>query len=144
VTSVTPPTFEQHGIPLTSTGPRYLNLDEMPTTESDIKIKHQGVEHAMVILTVEGFVEQQARAQEHERLVELAANSPDATVEEAQDAELKAVEVIRDAVISFFPTLPVNQLPVPKLFTIFAWLNQMSQDMNDAGAEGATDAEGNA
>ena len=144
MTSVTPPTFEQHGIPLTSTGPRYLNLDEIPTSESEFKIKHQGVEHAMAILTVEAFVEQNKRAEEHEKLVEMVATQTDLTSEEAQSAELRAVEVIRDAVISFFPTLPVNQLPVPKLFTIFGWLNQMSQDTNVEGAEGATDAEGNA
>jgi hypothetical protein len=130
-----------------TTNPRFLNLDEMPVTETDIAIQHQNTRHVMEVLTVDAFVEQQKRAQEHEELIAKAlaqAEDDSVTEEEAKSTELRAVEVVRDAVQSFFPTLPVGELTVNKLFLIFGWLNEMSAKTNADGAEGTRDAEGNA
>lgn len=129
-----------------TTTPRFLNLDDMPVSETDIAIQHKGVKHVMEVLTVDAFVEQQKRAEEHEALVAKAheqSQRDDISEEEAKSTELRAVEVVRDAVKSFFPTLPVGELTVNKLFAIFGWLNQMSQAVNEEGAEGQRDAAGN-
>lgn len=124
------------------TDPKILNLDELETPTSDIAITHEGVRHEMRVLDVAGFIEQQKRAKETDRL--------SAEAEEAGDQDMVAVvTIIRDSVSEFFPTLPVDQLPTHKLFVIFAWLNEMSAKMNaeSAPSEGegvAVSAEGNA
>jgi len=113
--------------------PKFLNLDELPATESDIKIQHKGKSHAMAVLTVDAFVAQQRRAKDHAKIIEKSSDVGD-------DDMLRSVEIMRDAIHEFFPTLPVGELPTDKLFRIFAWLNEMSSAVNEAGA---TSAEGN-
>jgi hypothetical protein len=52
------------------------------------------------------------------------------------------VEVVRDAVLAFFPSLPVDQMPVSKMFAVFGWLNDVSQQINQKYAPEET-GEGN-
>lgn len=121
-----------------ATTPRVLNLDEMELAESEIKIVHQGKEHSMRVLTVELFIKQQKRAADHERLVAAGKFS-----EEEGDIT-DVVSLIRDAVLEFFPTLPVDELETPKLFSIFAWLNEMSAKLNEDNAADVVEAEAGA
>lgn len=97
-------------------------------------IKHQGVDHQMAILTVEGFIDQQKRAEEHAALVEKVMGDEG----DGEINERRAIEIIKEAVESFFPTLPVAKLETQKLLVIFAWLNEVSAKINEDGApEGA-------
>lgn len=122
--------------------PRILNLDELETAESDITIKHDGVDHKMRVLDVDQFIEQQKRAIKQQKLA--------AEAEEVGDKDMvEVLTLIRDSISEFFPTLPVGQLPTPKLFIVFAWLNEMSEAVNQiespSSGEGVTpSAEGNA
>jgi hypothetical protein len=111
---------------------KILNLDDLETPESDIKILHKGVEHAMRILTVESFISQQRRAYQHQRLAEEKAKDG-TNVDDGDVAEV--VELIRDSVAEFFPTLPIDELPTQKLFIIFGWLNEVSRQINDTGSD---------
>jgi hypothetical protein len=123
---------------MTKSNPRVLNLDELELVQSDIKIVHKGAEHTMRTLTVELFIAQQKRAADHEKMVASGKFSED----EADITDI--VSLIRDAVTEFFPTLPVDELETTKLFSIFAWLNEMSAQLNDASApETDESAEGN-
>lgn len=120
--------------------PKVLNLDDLETAESEIKIVHQGTPHLMRVLDVDGFIEQQKRALKQQKMA--------AEAEKVGDKDMvEVLELIRDSIKEFFPTLPVGELPTPKLFIIFAWLNEMSQDLNQAESpadgEGVTSAEGN-
>lgn len=108
--------------------PKVLNLDELETAESEIAIVHKGVKHTMRVLTVELFIAQQKRAAEHEKMVAKGAFG------DVETDVTDVVSLIRDAVLEFFPTLPVNELETPKLFQIFAWLNEMSAKLNEANA----------
>lgn len=106
--------------------PKILNLDELDLQDTGIEILHEGQTHQMRLLTVEMFIKQQRRQREHEKRVDV----------EADEAELvDAVELIRDSVSEFFPTLPVNDLPTPKLFRIFSFLNEITAQMNSASSE---------
>jgi hypothetical protein len=120
-----------------SKNPKLLNLDELELDSTDITIRHEGVDHQMRVLTVDMFIAQQKRADDHQKLV--AAGK----IESAEEVVEDAVTVIRDAILEFFPTLPVGELPTPKLFAIFAWLNELTAAINDAGFEDAESAEGN-
>lgn len=113
---------------MSNTNPRVLNLDELELADSDIKIVHQGVEHKMRTLTVELFIAQQKRAAEHEKMVIAGKFSED----ESDITDI--VSLIRNAILEFFPTLPVDELETTKLFAIFAWLNEMSAKLNEANA----------
>jgi len=118
-----------------TTNPKILNLDELELEESDITIVHKGASHTMRVLTVDEFIAQNKRAIEHQKLVAKK-------VSEGEDPEATDVlELIRNSIKQFFPTLPVGELPTAKMFTIFGWLNDMSAKLNEAGAE-ATAAEG--
>lgn len=109
-----------------SKNPKILNLDELELAESEITIKHEGQEHKMRILTVDAFIEQQKRQADHDKLVE---NDPD-------EATMKvAVEIIKNSIADFFPTLDVGALPTPKLFAIFAWMNELTAKLNEASSE---------
>lgn len=119
------------------TNPRVLNLDELELAESEIKIVHKGQSHSMRTLTVELFIQQQKRAAEHEKMVA----SGKFTGEDTDVTDV--VSLIRDAVLEFFPSLPVDELETPKLFSIFTWLNEMSVQVNEAGAPDEASAEGN-
>lgn len=123
----------------TKNDPRVLNLDELELAESDIAIVHNGVKHKMRTLTVEMFIAQQKRAADHEKMVAAGSFSQ----EETDVADI--VSLIRDAILEFFPTLPVDELETPKMFSVFAWLNEMSAQINAANAPDtdAEDAEGN-
>lgn len=110
------------------TNPRVLNLDDLELAESEIKIIHKGVDHSMRTLTVELFIAQQKRAADHERMVAAGQFSTD------ENDVTDVVSLIRDAVLEFFPSLPVDELETPKLFSIFAWLNEMSAQINSDGA----------
>lgn len=121
--------------------PKVLNLDELEADESDITIVHKSVKHLMRVLTVDAFIEQQKRAIKQQKMA--------AEAEAAGDREMTDVlELIRDSIQEFFPTLPVGELPTPKLFVIFGWLNEMSEKVNQADApaagEGVTSTEGKA
>ena len=118
-----------------TTNPKILNLDELELEESDITIVHKGTSHKMRVLTVDEFIAQNKRAIEHQKLV--AKKVADGEDPEATDV----LELIRNSISQFFPTLPVGELPTAKMFTIFGWLNDMSAKLNEAGAE-ATAAEG--
>jgi hypothetical protein len=125
---------------MTATNPKILNLDELELDSTDISIVHQGTTHTMRVLTVDMFIAQQKRAEDHQRLV--AAGK----IEDTEDVATDAVSVIRDAVAEFFPTLPVGDLAAPKLFAIFAWLNELTAAINSDGAPETEDdasAEGN-
>lgn len=125
---------------MTVKNPKILNLDELELDSTEITIVHNKVPHEMRVLTVDMFIAQQKRADEHQKLV--AAGKIEDTVDVAEDA----VTIIRDAILEFFPTLPVGELPTPKLFAIFAWLNELTAAINNAGAEDADadlSAEGN-
>jgi hypothetical protein len=111
---------------------KILNLDDLETPESDVKIVHKGVEHQMRVLTVEAFISQQRRAAEHQRLAEKKAEAG-AAVDDTDIADV--VTLLRDSVVEFFPTLPVNELPTQKLFLIFGWLNEMSAKVNEVGSD---------
>lgn len=117
--------------------PKILNLDELELEQSDISIVHEGVSHKMRPITVDMFIEQNKRAAEHQKLVEEGETDP-----EVGDV----VEVMRNSIKEFFPTLPVGELLPVKMFTIFAWLNELSAKMNGQGADSidAEDEEGNA
>lgn len=126
-----------------STAPniKILNLDDLETPESDISIVHEGKSHSMRVLTVERFIAQQRRAAEHEKLAK-------AKIENGEDVEDKdvadIVTLIRDSIVEFFPTLPVDDMATNKMFLIFAWLNTMSAEINEsAGADVVESAEGN-
>ncbi len=120
---------------------KVLNLDDLQTPESDIKIVHKGVTHPMRTLTVDAFIAQQKRAAEHQRM--LAAK--EAAGDEADDGDMVGViQLIRDSIVEFFPTLPVNELETPKMFMIFGWLNEMSAEINGTeSADVVESAEGN-
>lgn len=123
-----------------TSNPKILNLDELELQDSDITIIHQGEKHVMRILTVDMFIAQNKRALEHQRL---AAEQ----FEAGEDPEVGDVlEVIKASITEFFPTLPVGDMPTQKMFTIFAWLNELSSKLNEIGADktDAGDAEGNA
>ena len=106
--------------------PKILNLDELDLKDTGIEIVHDGETHRMRLLTVEMFIKQQKRQRDHEKRVDA----------EAEGAELvDAVELIRDSVAEFFPTIPVNDLPTPKLFRIFAFLNEITAQMNADASE---------
>lgn len=126
----------------TNKNPRVLNLDEVELAESDICIVHKGQKHKMRTLTVELFIAQQKRAADHEKMV------AEGKFQDMTDDVSDIVTLIRDAVVEFFPTLPANELETTKLFTIFAWLNEMSAQLNAANApeemNGDASAEGNA
>lgn len=123
---------------MTVKNPKLLNLDELELDSTDITIRHKGVDHTMRVLTVDMFIAQQKRADEHQKLV--AAGKIEDTTEVAEDA----VTIIRDAILEFFPSLPVGELPTPKLFAIFAWLNELTLAINGAASEDAgASAEGN-
>lgn len=117
--------------------PKLLNLDEIELESTDITIKHKDVEHPMRVLEVDTFIAQQKRARDHEKLVAAGKVEPDTDL--AEDA----VTVIRDAIIEFFPTLPVGELPTPKLFAIFAWLNELTAALNEDAMGDLASAEGN-
>jgi len=126
-----------------NSNPKILNLDDLELAESEIKIIHLGVEHAMRVLTVDSFIAQQKRAHAHEQLV------AERTAADGADADMAdVVELMRDAVSEFFPTLPIGELESPKLFSIFGWLNDLTAQMNAADAEFSApadqSAEGNA
>lgn len=124
---------------MTSTNPKLLNLDELELDSTEITIRHGGQDHQMRVLTVDMFIAQQKRAADHEKLV--AAGK----VEDTEDVAEDAVTVIRDAIQEFFPTLPVGELPTTKLFTIFAWLNELTAAINAESSEDIEEsAEGNA
>lgn len=107
--------------------PKILNLDDLETAQSEIKIVHEGTPHFMRVLTVDAFIEQQKRALRQQKMAEEA--------EEAGDKDMvEVLELIRDSISEFFPTLPVGELPTPKLFIVFAWLNEMSEKVNEAGS----------
>ncbi|MGE8141850.1 hypothetical protein ACQKOE_07730 [Novosphingobium sp. NPDC080210] len=107
--------------------PKILNLDDLDLSETGIEIVHDGVKHPMRLLTVEMFIQQQKRQREHEKRVDAGG---------ADEAEfVDAVELIRDSVKEFFPTLDVNGLPTPKLFRIFAFLNEITAKMNSESAD---------
>lgn len=118
----------------TSATPKVLNLDELELAESEIAVLHEGTKHVMRTLTVELFIEQQKRAAEHERMV--AAGNFTSDDNDITDI----VSLIRDAVLEFFPTLPVDKLETTKLFRIFGWLNDMSEKVNDTGAASVEEA----
>lgn len=122
-----------------STNPKILNLDDLESTESDVTIKHEGVDHVMRVLDVDQFIAQQKRAIQQQKMAEEA--------EAVGDKDMVAVlTLIRDSIQEFFPTLPVGQLPTPKLFIVFAWLNEMAETVNQIGSpdegEGIASAEG--
>lgn len=115
--------------------PAILNLDEVETIESDIKIVHKGESHAMAILTVDRYIEQQKRATRQANMI--AANE----IDEADGTDI--VELMKASIGEFFPTLPVGELETAKLFSIFAWLNQLSAQVNEnASADVVEAAEG--
>jgi hypothetical protein len=111
----------------------FLDLDDLEPVESEIHLIHEGAKHFMRVLTVEGFIEQQKRFIKQQKMVEEAEKVGD-------DEMVSVVELIRDSIAEFFPTLPVGQLPTPKLFIIFGWLNEVSQKLNEVSAP--TEGEG--
>jgi len=119
------------------TDPRVLNLDELELAESEIAIVHKGVKHHMRTLTVELFIAQQKRAAQHEKMVAAGQFSGEET------DVVDIVSLIRDAILEFFPTLPVDELETPKMFSVFAWLNEMSAKINNDGAAEVEGDEGN-
>lgn len=122
-----------------NTNPKILNLDDLELQESEITIRHDGVDHKMRTLTVEMFIAQQKRAVQHEKMIEAKA--------QAEETDMgDVVALIRDAILEFFPTLPANDLPTGKLFAVFAWMNELTDKLNEANAPEpeAASAEGNA
>lgn len=122
---------------MTATNPKLLNLDDLELDQTEITIRHEGTDHKMRVLTVDMFIAQQQRAEDHQKLV--AAGK----IENSEDVAEDAVTVIRDAIQEFFPTLPVGDLPTTKLFAIFAWLNDLTTAINSASSEDVESAEGN-
>lgn len=108
--------------------PKILNLDDIELPETDVTIKHNGVDHKMRVLTVDMFIAQQKRAAEHEKAVQAG------TVDVAGEGITEIVGLIRDAIVEFFPTLPVGEIETSKLFRIFAWLNELTAEMNEQSA----------
>lgn len=106
--------------------PKILNLDEVEGAESDITIVHVGIVHSMRVLTVDMFIDQQKRQRKHEAELIKASES-----EEDGGDIYDAVQMMRDSILDFFPTLPVGDLPTPKLFQIFVWLNEVSNKINE-------------
>lgn len=122
--------------------PKILNLDEVELGESEVEIVHEGKSHKMRVLSVDVFIAQQKRQRAHERaLAKADANDDDTDVTDA-------VELIKESILEFFPTLPVGDLPTPKLFRIFAFLNELSSRLNDDASgdviEDSADEAGNA
>lgn len=119
--------------------PKVLNLDELELDKSDVVITHNGENHHMRILTVDAFIAQQKRQLEHEKRI---ADG------EEEDGLTTAVEIMKTSISEFFPSLPVGELSTPKMFTIFAWLNELSSKINEAASsdviEETADEEGNA
>jgi len=123
--------------------PEILNLDEVELPQSRLAITHKGQTHSMRTITVEDFIAQQQRAKQvDEKSAEAEADGQD--VAEVGDV----VRIIRDQIGEMFPTLPVGELEVPKLFTIFSWLRTVTAQINQANApaeaEAEPSAEGNA
>jgi len=111
-----------------STNPKILNLDELELEESDITIRHEGKEHRMKVLGVDDFIRQQKRQSDTDKLMADADPADEVTMG-------TVVETIRDSIKEFFPTIDVGSLPTPKLFAIFAWMNDLSAKLNEASAE---------
>ena len=120
--------------------PKILNLDDLELPETDITIRHKDQDHKMRVLEVDMFIAQQKRAAQHQKMV------AEGKLDEQADDVSDVVSLIKDAILEFFPTLPVGELPTPKLFAIFAWMNEVTAQLNEAGApedgEGVS-AEGN-
>lgn len=120
--------------------PKLLNLDEVELGENEVTVIHEGTEHRMRVLTVDMFIKQQKRQKEHEKRLN-AGSEPD------DDTLAEAVELIRTSISEFFPSLPVGELPTPKLFKIFVWLNEMSNAIHEEASsdvvEATADEEGN-
>jgi hypothetical protein len=110
--------------------PKILNLDELELVETDITIVHKGQSHKMATLSVEGFLKQQLRSKQQATLEEKIATAGD--VNEADTASM--VQLLRDGVQDFFPTLPVGELEVAKLLKIFGWLNELALQVAEDGA----------
>jgi hypothetical protein len=90
----------------------------------------------MRTLTVEMFVKQQRRAAQMEK----ESREAEAQGKNVGEDDMgSVVELLRDSVGEYFPGLPVDQMPVQKLFIIFGWLNELSSKLNDIASEGATD-----
>lgn len=109
--------------------PKILNLDELQLEdENAVTVVHDGKEHKMRVLDVDMFIRQQRRQQEQEK-----------RIASGQDTEevgfVDAVELIKESVSDFFPTLDVGNLPTPKLFRIFAFLNEIASKVNFEGAD---------
>lgn len=122
--------------------PEILNLDEVELPQSRLAIKHQGTDHFMRTVTVEDFIAQQQRAKK----VDEASAEAESEGKEAADIS-DVVSTIRDQIAEMFPTLPVGELTIPKLFTIFSWLREVTRKINEgaapAEAEADASAEGN-
>lgn len=116
-----------------TTSPKILNLDELPTPEAAMTIVHKGVSYPMVEFTVQGFIDQQLRAEAHQQIV----NAAGAGAGGGDITERKAIEIMKEAIESFFPTLPLAEMPTRKMFQIFAWLNAVGAKMNEDGASSA-------
>jgi hypothetical protein len=110
--------------------PKILNLDELELTESDITIVHNKTEHRMATLSVEGFLKQQLRDKQQKTLEKRIADAGD--VDENDTASM--IQILRDGVQDFFPTLPVGELEVAKLLRIFGWLNELAMQITEAEA----------
>lgn len=110
-----------------SSNPKILNLDELETEATDIGVTHDGTTHYMRVLDVEAFIEQQKRAKKQQKMAQEAESVGDTEM-------IEVVELVRDSIQEFFPTLPVGKLPTPKLFVIFAWINELSQKVNEIGS----------
>lgn len=116
--------------------PKILDLDDLELPETNIVIKHKGEEHKMRVLTVDMFIAQQQRAAKHEAAVKSGLDV--ASTDGIEDI----VKIIRDAVSDFFPTLPVGEIETAKLFRIFGWLNEITEQVNEQSApEGSTEGE---
>jgi hypothetical protein len=108
---------------------KILNLDDLETPQADISIVHNGESHTMRVLTVDRFIEQQKRATKHQEALDSKVGELSS---EGDTAE--AVQLIKDSVSEFFPTLPLGEMETSKMFAIFNWLGELSAHINDAGA----------
>jgi hypothetical protein len=119
---------------------KILNLDELELVETDITIVHKKTKHKMATLTVEGFLKQQLRAKQQSKLETKIQDAGDV----AEDDTVAMVRILRDGVQDFFPTLPVDELEVPKLLKIFGWLNELAAQVaaEDAPTEAVGEVEG--
>lgn len=115
---------------------KILDLDDIETANTDIHIIHKGEKHFMKVMDVDGFIKLEKRQRDAEKRA-IAG----------EDDVQGVVELMKQSIGDFFPTLPVGELPVPKLFSIFAWMNEMREKMNDDSAaevvEETQDEEGN-